>query len=83
VQLECRWRKLYPRIYLAALLYAIRTGLLLSFAFDLVSPATSYGSEAHDANGTRPCNLTLAQVVYRYQLAVDASIFFSSGVFGW
>ena len=39
---ECGWRKLYPRIYLAELLYAIRTGLLLSFAFDLVSPATSW-----------------------------------------
>jgi hypothetical protein len=28
-------------------------------------------------------DLLLAQVVYRYQLAVGASIFFSSCVFGW
>ena len=39
---QVRWRKLYPRIDLAELLYAIRTGLLLSFAFDLASPATSW-----------------------------------------
>jgi hypothetical protein len=54
---------------------------LLSFAFHLAT-LRNHGSEAHDANETGSCSLTLAPVAYWYEPALCAKISFSPCAFG-
>jgi hypothetical protein len=42
----------------------------------------SHGSELHDANETRPCSFTLAQLAYWYEPAVCAKISIKTCAFG-
>ena len=54
---------------------------LLSFAFHLAAPRT-HGSEAHDANETRPSGLKLAPVAYGYEPVVCAKTSIKPCAFG-
>ena len=67
-----------PVVFLRCYVFATHTRLCgcagLSYPSHSTSPLPQpHGSEIHDANETRPCSFTLAQVAYWYEPAVCAT----------
>ena len=67
-----------PVVFLSCCVFATLTRLCSCAGLSYPSHSTSqlpqsHGSEIHDANETRPCSFTLAQVAYWYEPAVCAT----------
>ena len=76
-----------PVVFLSCYVFATDTRLCGCAGPSYPSHSTSqlpqsHGSELHDANETRPCSFTLAQLAYWYEPAVCAKISIKTCAFG-
>jgi hypothetical protein len=76
-----------PVVFLSCYVFATQTLLCGCAGPSYPSHSTSqlpqsHGSELHDANETRPCSFTLAQLAYWYEPAVCAKISIKTCAFG-
>ena len=76
-----------PVVFLSCYVFATHTRLCGCAGCSYPSHSTSqlpqsHGSELHDANETRPCSFTLAQLAYWYEPVVCAKISIKTCAFG-